>query len=79
MELASLIAEKRALSLKSLSKITSRPLSLKDLDTGEILKFSSINSATANLKDTNLKVDWNKIAKCLDSKTPYLGYTYIRG
>jgi len=50
LELASLIAEKRALSLKSLSKITSRPLSLKDVDTGEILKFSSITSATAYLK-----------------------------
>jgi len=38
LELASLIAEKRVLFLKSLSKITSRPLSLKDVDTGEILK-----------------------------------------
>ena len=77
--MGSLIAEKRALSLKSLSKITSRPLSLKDVDTGEKLKLSSIKSATAYLKETNLKADRNKIAKCLDSKTPYLGYTYIRG
>ena len=77
--MASLIAETRALSLKSLSKITSRPLSLKDVDTGEILKFSSINSATACLKETNLKADRNKIAKCLDTNTLYLSYTYIRG
>lgn len=48
--------------------------------TGEELNFSSIISVVKYLeKNKNVTINRNKIAKCLDTNTSYMGYTYYKG
>lgn len=44
------------------------------------MNFSSITSVVLYLKENkNVKANRNKIAKCLDTNTSYMGYLFNKG
>ena len=76
LELRKLISYKRNLFLRSFSKITSKAIYIKKVETGKIESFNSITSAVKYFKSKYIKANRNKIAHCLNINQPYLGYTY---
>jgi hypothetical protein len=76
MELHNLMLQKRALSLKSYSKYTSKAIYLKSVETGSIESFPSIISVVRHFESINIIANRNKISECLKTGESYLGYTY---
>jgi len=76
IELNNLISEKKKLLLKSFSKVTSKPICIKEINTGKVQDFISIISVVKYFKANGLKADRNKIAKCLDTNEIYLNHIY---
>lgn len=75
-ELTNLIFEKKSLFLKRFSKITSKAISIKEVETNKSYTFSSIVSAVKFLESKGVKANRNKIASCLNTNELYLGYVY---
>lgn len=78
MELHNLMLQKRALSLKSCYKYTSKAINLKSIETGKIESFPSTISVVRYFESNNIKANRNKIAECLKTGKSYLGYTFFR-
>lgn len=78
-ELASLISEKKMLSLSTTTRAKfSKPLIVKEVETGETLEFPSIISMVNHFKYLNITMDRNKIGKLLNTGKPYNGYIFIK-
>jgi hypothetical protein len=61
-----------------LKEKVSSPITIKDIETGEIFELPSIVSAVRYLKSKNIKADRNILTKYLNKGKPYKGYLYFR-
>jgi hypothetical protein len=78
-ELSSLISEKKMLFLSDTSRAKfSRPVIMKNIETGETIEFPSIISIVNHFKLMDQIFDRNKIAKILNTDQPYHGYIFTK-
>lgn len=78
-ELASLISKKKALFLSYTSREKfSLPVTVKEVESGETMEFSSIMAIVRHFKDQNIILDRNKISKALSTGEPYKGYIFLK-
>lgn len=78
-ELSSLISEKKMLFLSDTSRARfSRPVVMKNIETGETIEFSSIIAIVNHFKLKDKIFDRNKIAKVLNTNQPYHGYIFTK-
>lgn len=75
-ELGDLISEKRSLFLKGFSKVTSKAICIKEIETGITHNFPSITLAVKYFKSKGIKANRNKITSLLNTNKIYLGYIY---
>jgi hypothetical protein len=75
-DLTNLISEKKSLFLKRFSKITSKAICIKEVNTNKVHTFNSIALAVKFLESKGIKANRNKIASCLNTNELYLGYVY---
>lgn len=76
-ELVNLISEKKSQFLKDTSKLKFSVLvTIKDIETGKTSMFPSILDVVKHFESKNVKVDKNKIAKCLKTGEVYKGYIF---
>jgi hypothetical protein len=81
IELNSLIAEKQTLKNKSMTfsgkrYTKSKPITIKEVATGNIRDFSNILSLVSYLEDINNKINRNTITKYLNTGKPFKGYLF---
>lgn len=76
VELMNLISEKISLFLKNFSKITSKAISIKEVERGITYNFTSITLLVKYFESKGIKVNRNKIANLLNTNKLYLGYIY---
>lgn len=78
-DLAGLISEKKALFLTHTSRDKfSKAVTIKEVDTGKTVEFSSIVATVKYFKSNNIIMDRNQIAKVLNSGIAYKGYIFIK-
>lgn len=81
IQLNSLIAEKQELKNKSMTfsgkrYSNSKPITIKEVATGNIRDFTNILAAVSYLEDINNKINRNTIAKYLNTEKPFKGYLF---
>lgn len=79
LELSNLILDKKKEFLINTYRAKfSKAVTIKKIETGETLEFSSILAIVKYFKDQSIIVDRNKIAKILNTGEAYKGYIFIK-
>jgi len=78
-ELVNLISQKKDQFLKDNYKLKFSVLvTIKEIESGNTFMFPSIQAVVKYFENQNIKVDRNKIAKCLNTGESYKGYYFYR-